>query len=152
MSVDGSPTSRETPVKSHSPSTIWAVPEGFKPIYSHAVEVGPGAKHLHISGQLGVTPDGNMLPDFTSQLDQALNNVEALLASAGMSRADMVKVTFFLTRTQDLSALGEVRRHRWASDLPPAVTVLVVAALARPDALVEVETTDAREVTTQAQS
>ena len=80
-----------------------------------------------------------MRPGFARQLEQAMDNIEALLAAAGMGGSDVAKATFFLTRSEDLPALGETRRRRWASDAPPAVTVVVVAALARPYALVEVE-------------
>lgn len=132
-------------MKSHNPQSVWTVPEQFRTIYTHAAEVPAGTRHLYVSGQFGVAPDGHMQADFASQLDQALNNVEALLASAGMGKEDMVKTTFFLTRAADLAALGEARRRRWASDTPAAVTVIVVAALARPDALVEVEVTGARQ-------
>lgn len=130
-------------MKIHNPSTVWAVPEPFRTIYSHAMEVPVVSRNLHVSGQLGVAVDGIMTPDFGGQLDQAMNNVEALLAAAGMARSHVVKATFFLTRTQDLPMLGEIRRRRWASEIPAAVTVIVVAALARPDALVEVEVTAA---------
>ncbi len=126
-------------MKNHNPPTVWTVPEQFRTIYTHATEVPAGTRQLHVSGQFGVDPDGAMRPDFAGQLDQAMTNVEALLASASMGRADLVKATFFLTRTADLPALGEARRRRWASDAPAAVTVIVVAALARPDALIEVE-------------
>lgn len=127
----------------HNPPTVWSVPEPFRTIYAHATEVPAGTRQLHVSGQLGITPDGAMRLDFAGQLEAAMDNVEALLAAAGMSRPDMAKATFFLTRKEDLSALGEVRRRRWASERPSAVTVIVVAALARPDALVEVEVTAA---------
>lgn len=130
-------------MRNHNPPTVWTVPEPFRAIYAHATEVPAGMRHLHVSGQLGVAPDGVMRPDFAGQLDAAMDNVEALLAVAGMTRADVAKTTFFLTRTGDLPALGEARRRRWASDRPSAVTVIVVAALARPDALVEVEVTAA---------
>lgn len=131
-------------MQNHNPPTVWTVPEPFRTIYAHAREVPAGTRQLHVSGQFGVAPDGAMRPDFAGQLDQAMDNVEALLASAGMGEADVAKATFFLTRTQDLPALGEARRRRWASDAPAAVTVVVVAALARSDALVEVEVTGAR--------
>jgi enamine deaminase RidA (YjgF/YER057c/UK114 family) len=127
----------------HNPPSVWDVPEGFRAIYSHAVEVAAGTRQLHVSGQLGVTPSGMMASDFATQLEQAMDNVEALLTEAGMERSDVVKCVFFLTRTEDLPALGDIRRRRWASESPPAVTVVVVAALARPDALVEVEVTAA---------
>jgi enamine deaminase RidA (YjgF/YER057c/UK114 family) len=126
-------------MKNHNPPTVWTVPEQFRTIYAHATEVPAGTRQLHVSGQFGVTPDGAMRPDFAGQLGQAMGNTETLLASAGMGTADMVKATFFLTRKEDLPALGGARRERWASERPSAVTVIVVAALARPDALVEVE-------------
>ena len=130
-------------MQNHNPLTVWTVPEPFRTIYTHATEVPAGTRQLHVSGQLGVAPDGAMQPDFAGQLEAAMDNVEALLASAGLGQSDMVKTTFFLTRKEDLPALGEARRRRWASERPPAVTVIVVAALARPDALVEVEATAA---------
>jgi len=130
-------------LQTHNPPTVWPVPEAFQTIYTHAIEVSAGTRQLYISGQLGISSDGIMRPDFAGQLDTAMDNVEALLASAAMTRSNMVKATFFLTRTGDLPALGEARRRRWASDRPPAVTTIIVAALARPDALIEVEVTAA---------
>jgi enamine deaminase RidA (YjgF/YER057c/UK114 family) len=70
-------------------------------------------------------------------------NVEALLAAAAMTHTNIVKLVFYLTRTVDLPMLGELRRKRWASATPPAVTTLVVAALARPELLVEIDVTAA---------
>ncbi|MCA3643984.1 MAG: RidA family protein [Methylobacterium sp.] len=130
-------------MKTLNPPGVWTVPEQFRAIYTHALEA-PAGRTLHISGQFGVTPAGQMQPNFPQQLEQAMNNVEMLLAAAGMTLADMAKTTFFLTRTEDLPALGQARRARWASETPAAVTVLVVAALARPDALIEVEVTAVR--------
>jgi enamine deaminase RidA (YjgF/YER057c/UK114 family) len=132
-------------MQNHNPTTVWTVPEPFRTIYTHAREVPPGTRQLYVSGQFGVSPDGVMRPEFSAQLEQAMDNVEALLAAAGMDKADMAKATFFLTRPEDLPALGDTRRRRWAVAEPAAVTVIVVAALARPDALVEVEITGARQ-------
>lgn len=131
---------RRTTVTTLGPSTIWAVPDQARTIYAHAREA-PMGRTLFVSGQFGVAPDGRMRAEFTEQLGQAMANAEALLAAAGMVLADVRKATFILTRTDDLRALELVRRARWASDAPAAVTVLVSAALARPDALVEVEVT-----------
>jgi 2-iminobutanoate/2-iminopropanoate deaminase len=128
----------------HNPPSLRARPEQFKAIYSHAVEVQAGARLLMISGQVGVALDGTTRQGFAAQCEQAMDNAEALLAAAKMSTADIVKVTYFLTRAADLPALGDTRRRRWASAEPPAVTTLVVAALAAPDYLVEIEVTAAR--------
>jgi enamine deaminase RidA (YjgF/YER057c/UK114 family) len=115
------------------------VPEGFRSIYSHAVEVKSGARLLFVSGQVGMAPDGSLADGFEAQLNQAIDNVEALLASAGMSKDNIVKANYFLTRAADLPALGAIRRQRWAKTEAEAVTVLVVAALARPEWLIEME-------------
>jgi enamine deaminase RidA (YjgF/YER057c/UK114 family) len=123
----------------HNPKTVWPVPEMFRPIYAHAVEVPAGQRLLLVSGQIGLSVDGTLASDFAAQCEQAMDNVERLLEGAGLSRANLVKVTYYLTRADDLPRLGEIRQRRWASDAPPAVTTLVVAALARPDFLVEVE-------------
>lgn len=126
-----------------NPPTVWTVPEQFRTISTHALEA-PAGRTLFVSGQFGVTPGGEMHSDFPEQLGQAMDNVEALLFASGMTLKDMAKTTFLLTRATDLPALGEARRARWASDMPAAVTVMVVAALARPDALIEVEVTAVR--------
>ncbi len=131
-------------MQNHNPATVWTVPEPFRTIYTHAREVPAGTRQIHVSGQFGVSPNGIMQPGFPAQLEQAMDNVEALLAAGEMDRTDMAKATFFLTGPEDLPALGEARRRRWASAEPAAVTVIVVAALARPDALVEVEVIGAR--------
>jgi 2-iminobutanoate/2-iminopropanoate deaminase len=128
-----------TRAKRHNPASVWPVPEAFRSIYSHAVETAPGARMLFVSGQFGIAPDGALSAEFEGQLEQAMSNVEALLTAAGMSKADIVKTTYYLTRASDLPALGTVRRRRWAKSEAEAVTVIVVAGLARPDCLVEVE-------------
>ena len=123
----------------HNPATVWTVPEPFRGIYSHAAEVAAGARLMFVSGQVGTAPDGAIRTGFADQLAQAMDNVEALLAAAGMTTADIVKTNYFLTRAGDLPTLGETRRRRWHSIAPPAVTVVVVSALANPEFLVEVE-------------
>jgi enamine deaminase RidA (YjgF/YER057c/UK114 family) len=127
----------------HNPASVWRVPDSFRSIYSHAVEVPDGARSLFVSGQVGVAPDGTLRPDFATQLEQAMDNVEALLAAAGMTTANVVKANYYLTRAADLPALGEARRRRWAKSEPEAVTVIVVAALARAEYLIEIEVTAA---------
>ncbi len=120
-------------------SDIWQVPEQFRGIYAHSREAAAGSRLLFISGQFGVAPDGSLASDFAAQTEQAMTNVELLLGHAGMTRANLVKLSYFVTRTDDLATLGEIRRRRWSQTEPPAVTVLVVAGLARADYLVEIE-------------
>lgn len=130
-------------LKNYNPETVRAVPEKFQGIYSHAVEVAVPRKLLLLAGQIGVAPDGTTLPSFDEQCHQAMDNVEALLAEAGMTLEDVLRVTYYVTSTDNLAALTKARRSRWASSRAPAVTTLVVAALAGPDLLVEIEVTAA---------
>jgi enamine deaminase RidA (YjgF/YER057c/UK114 family) len=61
-----------------------------------------------------------------------------MLERAGMTVADIVKVTQYLTRAEDIAAYGKVRT-RFLGDVRPAAMLLVIPQLVRPDFLVEVE-------------
>jgi enamine deaminase RidA (YjgF/YER057c/UK114 family) len=123
----------------HDPTAVWTVPADFAAIYSHAVEIPAATRLLLISGQIGIAPDGVLRAGFPAQCQQAMANVETLLVAAGLRPVDMVKVTYYVTDAADLPVLTALRQERWSSPNPPAVTTLVVAALAQPDLLVEIE-------------
>jgi enamine deaminase RidA (YjgF/YER057c/UK114 family) len=112
--------------------------------YSHGVEISPNARWLYVAGQVGLKPDGTLDPDIEGQAEQAWRNVLATLDGAGMGVNNLVKVTSFLTRPQDVPAYGKVR-DKYLGDMRPATTMLVVQALARPIYLVEVEATAAQD-------
>ena len=67
-----------------------------------------------------------------------------MLERAGMSVADLVKVTQYLTRAEDFPAYAKVRT-RFLGDARPASMLLVIPQLVRPDFLVEVEIVAAKE-------
>ena len=106
--------------------------------YSLNVEIPAGARQLHISGQVGVAPDGALSARFEDQARQTLANVRALIRDAGMDWPDVVKLNAFLTRPQDVGAWRSVREAA-LGDAAPASTLLIVAGLAHPDWLIEVE-------------
>jgi enamine deaminase RidA (YjgF/YER057c/UK114 family) len=118
----------------HNPAGI-APP--FSP-YSHAVEVAAGARWLHISGQVGVQPDGGLAREPAAQMEQTWRNVLAILSAAGMGAQDLVKVTAYLTRPEDVGLYREVR-DALLDGAKPASTLIIVAGLAHPDWLVEIE-------------
>jgi 2-iminobutanoate/2-iminopropanoate deaminase len=122
-----------------SPSTV-APPAGR---YSLAIEVPPNARWLHISGQVGTAPDGTVPADASGQAANCWRNILSILADGGMTVGDLVKVTVFLTREQDIPAYREAR-DRALGDARPASTLLVVSKLASPSFLVEVEATAAK--------
>ena len=47
-----------------NPPTVWTVPEAFKTIYSHAVQVSDASMTLYISGQFGIGPDGRLPAEY----------------------------------------------------------------------------------------
>ena len=106
--------------------------------YAHGMLVEPGCRWLHVSGQVGVRPDGTLAEGAEAQLEQAFANLFAVLAAAGMSRKDLVKLTVLLTAA-DQVGLYRVVRDRWLDGALVASTLLIVAGLASPDFLVEVE-------------
>jgi len=123
----------------HNPATVWAVPDEFRSVYSHAAELRAAERVLFVSGQFGVRPDGSLPDGFEAQCEQAMDNVEALLASVGMHRGNIAKLTYYVTSAADFPALGRIRRARWASAAAPSVTAIAVAGLARPEYLIEIE-------------
>jgi len=121
----------------HNPFPVLS---NYGAIYAHGVEVPAGARTLHVSGQVGIDAGGDgrtVAGGFDGQCRQAIANLERVLDSAGMTLADIVKITVFLTRREDLPRLRDVRSERLA--VAPAVTVVIVAGLHDPEWLVEIE-------------
>ena len=123
----------------HNPAALWQVPDAFRSVYSHAAEVAAPSRVLFISGQFGVAPDGRLPTDFAAQCGLAMDNVEAPLAAAGMTAANIVKLNYYATQATDFPMLMQIRQRRWAFDPAPSVTAIAVSALARPDYLIEIE-------------
>src|SRR5262245_42951840 len=99
------------PIKAHHPPTVSTVPEPFRTIYSHGTEVASGSRMLFVSGQFGVAPDGSLPAEFAEQAGLAMANIESLLAAAGMTKANLVKLHYYLTRASDAPALAAIRRE-----------------------------------------
>ena len=118
----------------HNPDTV-AAPAS---LYSQAAEVGPGKRWLHISGQVGVTPDGTLAEGFDAQSEQVWRNIAALLAAAGMTMENLVIVRALLVDRAHLAAYREIR-DRHLEGHQAASTLLIVAGLADARWLIEIE-------------
>jgi 2-iminobutanoate/2-iminopropanoate deaminase len=127
-------------VKFLNPETV-AAPIGR---YTHAIETAPNARMLHISGQVGMSRDGQIAQGCTAQAEQIWRNIEAILAAAGMKLTDLVRVNTFLVNPADVAASRAVRLQ-FLGDHRPASTLLVISALATPDYLIEIEATAVKE-------
>jgi enamine deaminase RidA (YjgF/YER057c/UK114 family) len=126
--------------KTHNPSSI---AQPINNSYSHGVESPPGARILHLAGQVGVGPDGKIGASVEEQADVAWRNIAAILASAGMTLADIVKIVTFVTDPRYIPGAREVRaRHLGAHR--PASTLLVVSGLADTRMVIEIEAVAAK--------
>jgi 2-iminobutanoate/2-iminopropanoate deaminase len=116
-----------------------AAPRAIGP-YSQAVLVERGGgRTLYCSGQIPLDPaTGELVPgDIIPQTERVLANVQAVLAAAGMSFADVAKTTVYLADLGDFARMNEVYARRFPS-APPARSTVQVAALPR-GARVEIE-------------
>ena len=91
--------------------------------YSQAVKVNG---FLYASGQLGIDPaTGELLPDFKSQATQVMKNVKGILEEAGLSFANVVKTTVFLSDISNFATLNEVYAQYFSEPYPARSAVAV---------------------------
>lgn len=120
--------------KRYNPDTV-AKPAST---YSHGIEVPANARWLHIAGQVGVAPDGTIRQGIDAQAEQVWANIRSVLGAAGMGIDDLVKITVLLTSPSYIGPSRTVR-DRHLGTARPASTLIIVAGLASPDYLIEIE-------------
>lgn len=105
--------------------------------YSQAVDSGAGI--VFVSGQLPIDPATGAFPDggVKEQTRQSLTNARAILESAGLELADVVKTTVFLADMADFAAMNEVYASFFTAPFP-ARSAVAVKTLPK-GALVEIE-------------
>lgn len=106
--------------------------------YSHAVEVPAGARLVFCSGQLGVDLDDAIPATVEGQAERCFDNIVAILAEAGLSMADVVRINAYVTGREHMQGYMTVR-DRYTGDPPPASTLMIVGGFTRPEFLVEIE-------------
>jgi 2-iminobutanoate/2-iminopropanoate deaminase len=92
--------------------------------YSQAIAVSGASRLLFISGQIPETPAGNVPAGFSSQARLVWNNVVAQLGAAGMTIANLVKVTIFLSSREFAKSNQEIRQEVLGAH-SPALTVII---------------------------
>jgi 2-iminobutanoate/2-iminopropanoate deaminase len=117
---------------------ISVAPDHYAPyLLSQAIRAGD---MLYVSGQAGAGDDGRIVEpgDFDRQADRAMRNLQRVLVAGGSSLGSIVKVTIFLTSMSHFPKVVELRR-KWFTAPYPADTIVEVAALYSPDAMIEIE-------------
>ena len=113
------------------------------------IEVTGPFRILHTAGQVPVDADGRLLHrgDVRGQIAAALDNLETVLAAAGHSLADVVRVDYYTTRPDELTENWDVVASRLLPAGCRAGGVLRgVERLAGPDLLVEIQAVSIRTV------
>ncbi|BCH58569.1 RidA family protein [Agrobacterium vitis] len=111
--------------------------------YSHGLLVPPGASLLVTSGQVGIGVDDSIPNDLEGQAVLCFEAIGTILAEAGMSYADVIRIAGFVTRREDFAPYMAVR-DRYTLEPKPVSTLLIVTGFTRPEFLVEVEVTAAK--------
>jgi enamine deaminase RidA (YjgF/YER057c/UK114 family) len=107
--------------------------------YTHVV-MGTG-RFVAVSGQLALDEDGKLVGegDPAAQAHQVFENLRRCLASAGATFDDVVKLTYFVTDMAYMPAVRAARAAHIPDDRLPAASAVQVAALVRPEFLMEIE-------------
>lgn len=111
--------------------------------YSHGVEVAPGARLVAVSGQLGVGPDDRAPEGAEAQARLCFANIAAILAEAGMTLADVIRLNAYVTDRAHMAGYMAAR-DALVGDPPPASTLMIVGGFTRPEFVVEIEALAAR--------
>jgi len=106
--------------------------------YSHGMVVPEGQRIVFCSGQLGIAADGTIPPDCAGQTRLCFANIAAILAEAGMTLADIVRINAYVTAREHLPVYMAVRNTLFGEPYP-ASTLMIVSGFARPEFVVEVE-------------
>ena len=104
--------------------------------YSQAIRVG---RMVYVSGEVGIDPTTGQLAGVTigDQTDQALKNVAAILAAAGLTLDNVVTTTVYLLDVNDFAGMNAAYGAHF-TNAPPARATIQVAALPKKGALVEI--------------
>ena len=124
----------------HNPPTIASIGAPL----SWGLEVGATPRRmLYVSGQVGTDADGKVPPDFLDQAKLTWENVGAVLRSAGMTSANIVRTGIFVTPAVEMTdtvrlAFNKLRMD-FLGDNRPASTMICIHALMRPEWLLEID-------------
>ena len=120
-------------------STI--VPPEVKPVASYKLATRMEAgRLLYVSGQVAWDASGNIVGkgDVRAQARQTFANLRQVLQAAGGDLKDLMKITTYITKIEDVPAVAQARGEVFQGELP-ASTLIVVKSLFHPDFLIEVE-------------
>ncbi|MBV9749263.1 MAG: RidA family protein [Acetobacteraceae bacterium] len=114
----------------------WPRPKGY------ANGMAGEGRVVAVSGQVGWDAEERFAEGFVPQVRQALLNIVAVLAEAGAGPEHVARLTWFVTGMDEFRGAGQELGVAWREVMGrhyPAMSVVGVAALVEPEALVEIE-------------
>jgi enamine deaminase RidA (YjgF/YER057c/UK114 family) len=122
----------------------WTWQDHLQLAFSQAVDVTGAQRVLYCAGQTSVDAGGRPLHagNMEAQIEQALDNVEAVLAHANLTLANVVRLNYYTTNVDGfMQASAKIGARLHAAGRIPAGTLVGVARLFHPEILVEIEAT-----------
>lgn len=111
--------------------------------FTQAVAVSGPHKVVYVGGQNAVDAAKREIVgqgDLRAQTKQVFSNLRAALAAAGGGLEHVIKWNVYLVHGQDPRAAFDISQQEWDSGRPPpAVTTVIVAGLANPAFLIEID-------------
>ena len=114
--------------------------------YSHGV-AAKARRVVVTSGQLGLAMDGTVPEGAEAQADICFANIDAILAEAGLVRANILRLSAYVTGREHMAGYM-VARDRYLEGVSclPASTLMIVSGFTRPEFVVEIEALAVEEV------
>ena len=108
--------------------------------YSHGVVVPAGQRLVRTAGQLALAADGSVPEGALAQATLCFASIEAILAEAGLGRADVCHIFAFVTAREHMAGYMQAR-DAWLAEVEalPASTLIIVSGFTRPEFVVEIE-------------
>jgi 2-iminobutanoate/2-iminopropanoate deaminase len=100
--------------------------------------VPAGHRLVITAGQLGIGLDERIPADSEGQANICLANIAAILAEDGMTMANIIRLSVYVTAREHMEGYRRARDRNFPGT-PPTTTLIMVAGLVRPEFLIEIE-------------
>ncbi len=113
------------------------------PAFSQVVTTQGSGKTIYIGGQNAVNENRELIGkvDIQTQTEQVMQNIQVALGSCGATFDNLVKLSIHIVQGQNIFGAFQISQKYLSTSNPPVITVLVVAGLANPDFLIEIDAT-----------
>ncbi len=106
--------------------------------FNHGV-VEPSGRRVHVTGQVAWDPDHTIVggDDPAAQMERCILGIRNVLEPMGGQLSDIVSMTVYFLRDEDVPALQKVRAAHFPAETAPASIFIKVPGLIAPGLLVE---------------